>query len=225
MDTHGKNDTSYYLPNENDLGYKFYPRQYPNAPGYPRLDIVLRRTPTLQHYDPETLFVRVVSDNRGIERHIIHHPWQSQQVHFKVVAGRIIWQDRVHKTQEAFTFGAQLEIKSLEDKTICSLTSTAPIIPLGDELLSIPTLLALEVETLIAVRRAVWVHNHAGYIQRLAKVEPHDLYQASLKAILEKLESFDQDAVTEPICGLLRFIHHEPTIHELDSHSTLQGVL
>jgi hypothetical protein len=224
MNTFGNSNAQNFQPKEDDLGYKYYPRQYENAPGHPRLDIVLRPTPTLRHYDPETLMIKVVSSKGGIEHHIIHHPWRSHQLEFRVVASRIFWQDRVHKVKEAFTFGADLEIKTSEAATSCILTSTAPIIPLSDELTT-PTILALEVETLIAVRRAAWLYNTAGYVQRLGDADPLALYRASLKALMEKIKTFDQDGMTGPINQLLHFIRHEPNASQLESQPALIDIL
>lgn len=201
-------DLKSYKPGDNDLGYMFYPRQTPESPGHPRLDIVLRPTPTMQHYDPETLILNLVTSEGKIEKSIIHHPWRPQIYKFQAIAGRIIWQDRVHKVQEAFTFGADLMINSCDDGTACILTSQAPIIPLSNDL-AYPTLFVLEVETLMAARRASWLHNTGGYIQRLIKVHPQDLYCSCLKSVHDKIGLFHPDETTEPISRLHTFLNHE----------------
>ena len=40
-----------------DWGYEFYPRAYPHAPGHPRLDITIPKTPTGRHFDPVTVML------------------------------------------------------------------------------------------------------------------------------------------------------------------------
>ena len=44
---------------DQDVGYVFYPKKYPHAPGHPRLDIFLRKIPTKHPFDPEKVHLTI----------------------------------------------------------------------------------------------------------------------------------------------------------------------
>ena len=55
---------------------------------------------------------------------------------------------------------------------------------------TIPTILASEVEALLARRRAAWMPNLAAYQQRLAALDPITLYIGCLRSLAMRLEDF-----------------------------------
>jgi len=196
-----------------DWGYEFYPRAYPHAPGHPRLDITIPKTPTGRHFDPVTvqLLVRARSHIKsgGVETIRIHHPWPHES-HFQACAGRIIIEDRYDKKVEAFTFGGNLNILIEERDTQCVFESPAPILELISTS-SIATVLAEETEILLAERRAEWLPDIEAYEQRLTNVSPLDLYTTCLETLRQKHEHTQH--LIEETHQLIHFIHDE--IHTL----------
>jgi hypothetical protein len=178
------------------LGYCFYPRRYPNAPGHPRLDIVLRPAPTEQHFDPEWVTLHVLSD-RGVpgvfEKLTVRHPWRWPCRRYRLVAGLVTWGDRKGEEVAAFSFGGALAIESEAAYTTCILTSEAPILYVVPRE-SIATLLAEEVEVLLAEGRAAWIERPEAFQTRLAAVDPLTLYVACLKTLRTRFKCMELDS-------------------------------
>jgi hypothetical protein len=169
------------------LGYFFHPRRHPESPGHPQLDVVLRPEPTRRHFDPEWIALKVAVQRARVGHLTVHHPWRRLSHRFRTCAGRVVWGDRKGETIAAFTFGGELRIQSKETYTLCTLASPAPILSVSRRF-SIPAMLALEVEVLLAERRAAWVHDLESYDKRLAAAEPSAIYRACLRALEEKFQ-------------------------------------
>jgi hypothetical protein len=202
------------MPNNNqdvvDAGYVFHPREYPHAPGHPQLDVFLRAEPTLRHFDPETIRLRVQTRASvgagGPEDLIVHHPWAAYPS-YTVYPGRIRLRDRFGKREEAFTFGGSMSIESGDDLTVCSIKSDAPILELfGDRRLS--DLLASEVEILLAEERARAGLDRAKFESWLDEMRPSDLYAACLESLHRRFGASHHKELPH-IQGLLSFVHDE----------------
>ncbi len=194
-------------PVQHELGYFFHPTRVPKAIGHPQLDIVLRPAPTGRHFDPEKVHFEVACVNGGVESLTVHHPWRWPTHHYCVSAGRVIWRDRLDKTVEAFTFGGSLQIEPCESYTACVLTSPAPILRLVSDA-DIPTMLALEVEVLLAERRAAWVDDPASIEERVAAADPLVLYYSCLKALKGKFKRLCLTAIDNRLCQLVLFLNN-----------------
>lgn len=171
-----------------NLGYVFYPARRPHAVGHPRLDIFLRTIPTRLHFDPERVEIPALLPAGNVEMLLLYHPWPGTQS-YRVYPGRLIVRDRVNKEVEAFTFGGQLEIKTGEDFTVCTVTSEAPILDLGLGQ-SVAEMLAEEVEILFAEQRAAWGRNLDALEQRLAEIDPLTLYLACTHSLRERFRHY-----------------------------------
>ena len=112
-------------PKPLDLGYILYPPRRPHEPGYPRLDVILRSTPTGQHFDPLSVYLDVATANQEVNRLTVEHPW-SDQDDYTVCAGIVDLIDQKGKHLDAFTFGGALHIQTEEERTLLVLTSPAP---------------------------------------------------------------------------------------------------
>lgn len=194
-----------------EFGYHFFPKRYPHAPGYPRLDVDLIDVPTFRHYDPEYLDIPVARNTSAgqtprVEVLKIYHPW-TLKGEYKVCAGPVVLTDRVGKEVEAFTFGGDLRIQLEENYTTCSHESPAPILEIkkGDD---IPRILAEEMEIILAERRAAWIPNEEDYERRLVKADPLDLYIACLDFLREKYEKNSRKELPHTHHSL-KFIHEE----------------
>lgn len=206
---------------ERELGYTFHPRLYPQAPGHPQLDITLRATPTGLHFDPKWVRIAVASANKGIEFLTVRHPWQWEE-RYRACAGHVSLQDHKNKVVETFTFGGDLQIMSEKDRTMCILSSSAPIVEVLPEPLtrgpSVHMMLVEEVEALIAQRRAAWDREHAPatFDRRLAATDPLSLYVACLETLNEKYAHFPHEAEDELTHQFVAFLRAESkALHQM----------
>jgi hypothetical protein len=173
-------------PTEPDLGYIFHPNgsHFGDTP----LEVILRAHPTGHHFDPEKIHVEV-GVGRGVQMLDIHHPWR-QGDEYTLCPGRIFITDRYHKCLEVFTFGGQLTIRTHDELTHCEFDSPAPILELTGTH-TVPTLLANEVEILLAQRRAARNLHAAGEFDGLlVALEPLTFYASCLQAIQQRFAHY-----------------------------------
>jgi len=170
-----------------DLGYVFSPPCTTNDPCHRRLTINIRSSPTLLHYDPESVNFSVASPAWGIEFIKVFHPWVWTK-EYHVLASRIIMHDRLNKVVEAFTFGGKLKIKTKTKYTQCGIVSNAPILPVLDWYTTPSSLLAEEVEVLMAEWRESFDESNPGikFEERLSFVDPFWLYIICLDTLQGK---------------------------------------
>jgi hypothetical protein len=173
-----------------ELGYEFEPFATPGNEGYDALVINVIRVPTERHFDPDRVDVPIYTADNSVRHLIIAHPWHGKLSH-RVALGHVVIRDRKNKVVEAFTCGGDLQIDVYPERTRCRITSPAPIFELVSQMGESPenydAILAAELETLLARRRARWGLNDFGYQQRLAETDPLLLYAAGLYAVEEHL--------------------------------------
>ncbi|MBN1313135.1 MAG: hypothetical protein JXB30_17120, partial [Anaerolineae bacterium] len=196
-----------------ELGYYFLPKQYDNAPGRPRLNVVLSATPTGEHFDPENVIypiAAVANRDRGIEHLIVHHNWLGKKT-YRVCAGFVRLTDRRGKSVEAYSFGGDLQINAGRDKTIAKLTSCAPILELSQVRRHyMADVLATEAEVLLARRRATWIRRDlADYERRLAAVAPEVLYRSCIEALKDRFQHCPPDGDINTINAFRHFLTAE----------------
>jgi hypothetical protein len=196
-----------------ELGYRFDPPAYPHSPGYPGLEINIHASPTRQHYDPETVSLQNVSSGGQAESLTLYHPWPYARF-YRICAGRIVLEDRVGKKINFYTFGGELEIKTLRDSTHCRLDSPAPILYLG-RLFSIPNILADEVEILLAEKAADCLPDGGAQDQYLSAMDPWVLYVACLHALEDKFQSHRYDVMASN-SAFKAFVQNEISILKRD---------
>jgi hypothetical protein len=207
---------------EEDLGFEFLERMSEDSPGYSRLDIVIREHPSEAHFDPERVELGVVSEFGGVENRSIAHPWPWHE-QTRATPGFVTLRDRKDKYIETFTFGGTLTIQPYPEITRCSLTSEAPILNLnqipGFHNLTIPYMLAMQAQILLARRRAAWLIEPMAFQTRLAAVEPLEFYGSCIRALIVKYGHFPTSTDVDAQ-GLLNFLNEERE----RIHSRLRGV-
>jgi hypothetical protein len=181
-----------------DLGYQFAPPEYPHAPGSPRMAINLYEIPTCQHYDPEQLALQVINKDGFPDSLTVTHPWPQGDEIYRVCVGHATLKDRTNKVMGAYTLGGELTIQRSDDKTHCILKSKAPILQLG-KVFKIPTLLAAEIEILVAERAAAWLPDLEKHQKRLAIVDPLMLYTSCLKKFEDKYAKHEHPELAQVI--------------------------
>jgi hypothetical protein len=181
-----------------EFGYYFKPPEYPQAPGSPCLEINIYEIPTLQHDDPEQVILKVVSNERFPEALAVTHPWSQENDAYRVCVGHVNLNDRKGKIVNAFTLGGKLIIQRYDDKTHCELESQAPILQTG-KMFEIPSLLADEIEIIIAQRAATWLPDLETHQKRLASMDPFTLYTSCLKKLENKYQTHEHQELTRVI--------------------------
>lgn len=184
--------------NEYDLGYRYYPKQYPQSAGHPRLDIKISERPSEQHFDPDWVQFLIFSSAdashpQRIEHLKVNHPWTFQTA-YRVAPGVLIISDRKDKKVEAFTFGGTLQIDVDNESTNCIIRSSAPIIEL-DVFDGTVTEFIKQVEIILARRRAIWAPDEAKFEARLSKTLPSQLYAACIEELIIQIEQDNKRTV------------------------------
>lgn len=172
------------------LGYWFYPPESEEALGGNRLDIVINETPTMAHFDPERVNLNARTEDAFIEKLKIVHPWYFNHS-YQVLPGIVEIIDRKGKKIEAYIFGGTLEIDTEETSTVCTLTSSASIIEMG-EVGSLQMMFIEEVEILLAERSASLLAEHRVYEKHLVEADPFQLYLACLQTLIQKYDTLKQ---------------------------------
>lgn len=170
----------------NGLGFAFDASRFWCKDGHSRLDVWLHAGAGNRWFDPKAVRFPVAGVDGAIGHVTVTHPWPGP-TELRVCAGRIFLVDRRGLRVEAFSAGGDLRIGSDLDETWCAYTAPAPIIELAGAQ-SDATLLASELEALLAIRRAQWGADDAGFQRRLAGVEPRSLFIAELARLERSLE-------------------------------------
>lgn len=178
-------DTQTALRQVDNWGYYLLPRSHPQSPGHPGLLVAIRQTPTQQHFDPEAIQVQVCSSD-GTAESVTLALTSSLHGPDRVCPGLVMLHDRVDKRANFFTFGGSLEAISSSGETVYVLESPAPILPVTGDSRSISDQLAYEAKALLGKVQAQWGMYDKGFDQRLAQVEPLELYLATVHSILTR---------------------------------------
>lgn len=170
-----------------DWGYYLLPKSHDSSPGYTGLLVAIRKQPTGQHFDPQTLRLRL-RDAKGVARLRTLGWVMPLKESAYACPGRVILRDRSDKAVEFFTFGGSLEVTSGTDEMVYTLHSPAPILELTAHGETITDFLASETESLMAEVETKWGRDEEGFNRRLAEIDPFQFYLASLQSILVHLE-------------------------------------
>ncbi|PID85419.1 MAG: hypothetical protein CSB13_07995 [Chloroflexi bacterium] len=176
--------------NKFDLGYVFYKGQ--SLLGEARLDVIIRREPTYEHFDPEKVRLKIKT-TQGVQTLDIQHPWR-QSDGMQLCPGHIRVIDRYQKFIDVFTFGGQVQITAVAASsgqtatptTTCIITSPAPLLELtaGSPII---TLFANEIDSLYARQKArLNLRFAAEFDSKLADIDPLRLYTTCLNHLRKK---------------------------------------
>ena len=164
-------------------GFDINDQPHPHSPGYGRLVVAMRRIPTEEHYDPESIHLQLVGPQGYALRHTIQ--MEPTLVSNKVAPGRLELTDRVNERLGFFPYGATVDTGRTEDETVVEIRSPAPILELRGSLdESISEQLVSETEALWAKVRAQWGTDDAGFMRRLSAVPPDVLYATTIHSLL-----------------------------------------
>ncbi|MBU0490912.1 MAG: hypothetical protein KKA73_14580 [Chloroflexi bacterium] len=163
-------------------GYYLLPRSHPHSPGYTGLLVMIRQQPTDEHFDPQTLHLRL-RDAQGFAKWRTLSLLSTLPDSDHVCPGPVTLHDRFDKRVDFFTFGGSLAVTSGPGEEVYSLRSPAPILELGAEQ-SLPNQLASETELLMGEIEPKWKGDEDQFGRRLAEVDPLTFYRGALQSML-----------------------------------------
>ena len=175
-------DTNQSLPK---IGYLFHYPKLDHPTDKFRLDVYISSAPTNQHFDVLHASFPIKSRKNSIRQLKVAQPWNFEK-NYRVCAGLVVMEDRNGRKEEAFSFGGQLTIENQDMQTVCSLTSSVPILEINEATI-LHLLFVEEVEILLAEIQVKY-QNHEDYEQRLSEAEPLKLYMACLESLTAKFE-------------------------------------
>lgn len=163
-------------------GYYLLPKSHDDSPGYTGLLVAIRKEPTGQHFDPQTLHLHLQDEGRVLRERKLSCLTPLTKA-AQVCAGHIILRDRAEKAVEFFSFGGTLDVLAEPGEHIYTLRSPAPVLEL-DAHETIANLLASETESLMAKAEAKWGRDEDGFNRRLVDVDPLLFYLTAVHSIL-----------------------------------------
>ena len=164
-------------------GYDLADPPHPRSPGYGRLLVAIRRTPTEDHYDPEAIQLHLCSAQGPPARTTIHLD-TSLDGPARVSAGHVELTDRFNKRRGFFTYGASIDMGSQPDEAVFDLRSPAPIVELTGTLdEDVGQQLASGTEALWAKVHVRWGVDDTGLMRCLGSAEPEMLYASTLVSL------------------------------------------
>jgi hypothetical protein len=112
-----------------DLGFELVHGDRPDRPAGANLIVAFRTTPSLHHFDPETLTFWSAEGGRGVRRDLDR---VSPPPDHPVAWGAVVVTDRLSVSNTFFTFGGALRVGEIDPVTrVVVLGSPAPIMRVG----------------------------------------------------------------------------------------------
>ncbi len=189
-----------------NLGYHLLPPHHPDGLGYSGLLIAIRQQPTLHHFDPQRLELRLQDMDGDVRFRTLS--WLSPDLQETCVCpGRIVLVDRIDRYKEFYTFGGTLKILATLDTLVYSIHSPVPILELDMDSDTVPDILAAETDSLLARIKSGWRQDSEGFKRRLAEIDPLEFYMGALYSITEFFEL--NPAVVKVDQDLANALQHE----------------
>jgi hypothetical protein len=184
-------------------GYYLLPKSHPASPGYGGLQVAIREEPTREHFDPETMDLQVIGYDGAPSWSKLHR--DSELRHRRVPLTRIILSDRSGKNSaKFFTYGGVLEAVYSRHETVYTLRTPAPVLDLTSRALTLAEELAVETERLLGMLQVEWGRDDEGFALQLALVDPMELYQATIRSLIEECHALGAHHCSEAFLLMLQ---------------------
>jgi len=185
------------------------PFPYHPAVGIAGLKVYLSSAPQPRAFDAARLRLPVIRQDELQELEV--EPSNIPLIEgnqLRIAAGRFALYDHTGHAQYGFTLGGQLELGSQDGLTVCTLHSTAPIFLLQEDPEAPDVLLADELDSLVARRRAVWGAKEEGFARRMLAADPMHLLAACLEKIEARLKRILAHSHDDQYASIVHFIDH-----------------
>lgn len=189
-------------------GLIYYPSRYSPPLGHAGFELRLTSIPGQRFFDARRALFPI--EQSGSLRLLpIEHPYRlTNEIRF--TSGRIRLEAHDGDHEEVVTFGGQAAIVVVGNETICRVTSTAPFLPLSNDIESPFVLLESELEIVLAQSRAGWGREEAHHLDRMGELEPMTVFVASIRTLEERLQRLalvEDDLATRRTLRLAHEIH------------------
>ena len=189
-------------------GLIYYPSRYSPPLGHAGFEIRLTGSPVPRYFDAwRALFP--VEQSGALRLLPVEHPYRLAN-EFRFASGRIRLEAHDGDHAEIVTFGGSASVSVEGNETVCRVVSTAPFLPLNNDIESPFVLLESEIEIVLAQSRAGWGGEEARHLDRLGDVEPMTLFVACIRTLEERLQRLSRaegDPATRQTLRLARDIH------------------
>lgn len=190
-------------------GLIYYPSRYSPPLGHAGFEIRLTSSPTARYFDARRAMFPV--EQSGTLRLLpVEHPYRLAN-EFRFTSGRIRLEAHDGDHEEIVTFGGNASVTVEGNQTVCRVTSTAPFLPLNNDIESPFVLLESELEVVLAQSRAGWGREEARHLDRMGELEPMTVFVASIRTLEERLQRLSRvegDPATRQTLRLARDIHY-----------------
>ncbi len=202
-------------------GFAVFDPVHPRSPGFRRLIVAVRPTPTYEHFDPEHLAIQTWGRLQAAEPNTwgLHTTLDSER---QVVPGNVVVSDRVHKRYVFFTFGGTVQVATVEGPAACTyfvIDSPAPILSKSNGYGFVPDdQLAEDVESLFARLRARAHLNGYDFDRQLIALTPMQVYTGCIVSLWGLYSRSPALAAMFPdLCKIVRneraWLAEQPTCH------------
>lgn len=167
-------------------GYHLMPASHGACPGYSGLVVAIRKEPTGEHFDPESICLHVCREGGHTVCTTLN--WSTPlKKNRHVCPGALTLRDRYDKRVDFFTFGGSIEVVTQPGEFIYIIRSSAPILKLTERDETNCDHMAEEAKGLLAKVAERWAEQQgSGFEERMAQVDPLALYVAVLNNILTR---------------------------------------
>lgn len=190
-------------------GLVYYPSRYSPPLGHAGFELRLTAVPGHRYFDARRALFPV--EQSGALRLLpVEHPYRLVN-EFRFTSGRIRLEAHDGDHEEIVTFGGRAQVKVEGNETVCRVTSTAPFLPLNNDIDSPFVLLESELEVVLAQSRAGWGREEARHLDRMGELEPMTLFVASIRTLEERLQRLSHaegDPSTQRTLRLARDIRY-----------------
>lgn len=169
-------------------GYDLVEPHHRRSPGYGRLIVAMRRTPTEEHYDPEAIHLQLCGPQGFPQRSTMQMDTRLASPE-KLCPGHVELSDRFNVRRGFFTYGASIDGGRTAEATLFDIQSSVPILELAgtfDE--TIGEQLVSETEALWAKSRAQWGADDNGFTRSLGSIPAKSLYASTIVSLWESYQ-------------------------------------
>lgn len=185
-------------------GYCLLAKPHPDSPGFNSLLVALKEPPEGHSHDLQALHVCLAGATGDVGQEILT-PGIGLRDGRQLALGRLILDDWARERVEFFAFGGLIEALPLAGEQVYLISSSAPILEIGDVPEAISDQLAFEVEGALARLEALLGLTRVELLWQLLGVEDLAVYAGAIQAILAHYEESGALRESFPeLCAALR---------------------
>lgn len=193
------------------LGYYTLPPRHEHCIGHTGLLVLMRSRPLINDvsFDPQSIHLRLL-DWDGKAHWTIFKATTPFPMSRVICPGFVTVCDQNGKKAVFFSFGGSLEAQDeAPGEKVYALRSSAPVLELTDDKVTVADQMVYEVEALWAKLKAVWGLSDERFWRYLTRIHPFQLYVTSVQAVLDCYHSISILDISEAQQALYYRLRHE----------------